>query len=90
MFDWDEANLSHIARHGVTPEEVEQAFANDPADGGLQEEEGEQRFYQIGVTDKHRCLSLITTWRGTQIRVVTAYPATKAAERYYWQKKRRQ
>jgi uncharacterized DUF497 family protein len=29
-FDWDDANAGHIARHGVTPEEVEQAFANDP------------------------------------------------------------
>jgi len=29
-FDWDDANAGHIARHGVTPEEVEQAFANEP------------------------------------------------------------
>ena len=29
-FDWDNQNTGHIARHGVTPEEVEQAFANDP------------------------------------------------------------
>jgi uncharacterized DUF497 family protein len=28
-FDWDGANTAHIARHGVTPAEVEQAFAND-------------------------------------------------------------
>ncbi len=29
-FERDDANLAHIARHGVTREEVEQAFANDP------------------------------------------------------------
>jgi uncharacterized DUF497 family protein len=29
-FDWDDANAGHIERHGVTPEEVEQAFGNEP------------------------------------------------------------
>jgi uncharacterized DUF497 family protein len=29
-FDWDEANLRHVARHGVTPEEAEEVVANDP------------------------------------------------------------
>ena len=29
-FDWDDANTGHIARHGVTPQEVEQALANSP------------------------------------------------------------
>jgi hypothetical protein len=29
-FDWDEANMRHIARHGVTPEEAEEAVTNDP------------------------------------------------------------
>jgi uncharacterized protein len=29
-FDWDEYNLSHIARHGVTAEEAEEAVMNDP------------------------------------------------------------
>ena len=29
-FDRDEANTGHIVRHAVTPEEVEQAFANHP------------------------------------------------------------
>ena len=25
-FDWDDSNRDHIARHGVTPEEAEQAY----------------------------------------------------------------
>jgi len=32
-FDWDDANTAHIARHSVTPKEVEQAFANNPLVG---------------------------------------------------------
>ena len=31
-FDWDEANVSHVARHKVSPEEAEQVILNDPVD----------------------------------------------------------
>jgi hypothetical protein len=29
-FDWDAANVAHIALHGITPEECEEAYANGP------------------------------------------------------------
>lgn len=29
-FDWDDANVRHIARHGVTPEDAEYVLANGP------------------------------------------------------------
>jgi hypothetical protein len=35
-FDWDEGNIGRIARHGVNPEEVEQAIRNHPLDLGAQ------------------------------------------------------
>jgi hypothetical protein len=28
-FDWDEANIGHVARHSVMPEEAEQVILND-------------------------------------------------------------
>ena len=34
-FDWDEANLGHIARHKLASREVEEAFANDLIDANL-------------------------------------------------------
>jgi hypothetical protein len=43
-YDWDAANVSHIARHSVTPEEVEQCFSNDPMDVGGDVVEGEERY----------------------------------------------
>jgi hypothetical protein len=33
-FDWDLANVRHIARHDVTPGEAEEALENDPVDPG--------------------------------------------------------
>ena len=31
-FDWNRANIKHIASHRVAPSEVEQVFANDEMD----------------------------------------------------------
>jgi hypothetical protein len=31
-FDWDAANIKHLARHNVEPAEAEQVILNDPVD----------------------------------------------------------
>ena len=41
QFDWKEANIAHIARHDVTPEEAEQVVENDPIDAGAVLRNGE-------------------------------------------------
>jgi uncharacterized DUF497 family protein len=87
VFDWDEENIRHIAEHGITPDEAEQVLRNDPADGGVQSSEGEERFVEVGVTDALRVLVVITTYRGALIRVVTAYPATPAFRNFYAREK---
>ena len=28
LFDWDVANVEHIARHGIAPDECEEAYRN--------------------------------------------------------------
>jgi hypothetical protein len=32
MFDWDEANIRHIAEHGVLPSEAEEVILRSPLD----------------------------------------------------------
>ncbi len=83
MFDWDEANVRHIARHGVTPEEAEQVLNNAPSDPVFQMYKDEERYFQYGVTDAYRVLVVVTTWRGDLIRIVTAYPAPPAIRQRY-------
>jgi uncharacterized DUF497 family protein len=78
LFDWDEDNIRHVAEHGVTPEEAEQVLINDPADGGVQNQDGEDRYVEVEVTDALRVLVVISTNRGELTRAVTAYPATPA------------
>jgi uncharacterized protein len=83
MFDWDEDNLKHVAEHGVEPFEAEEVVANDPLDLEEQFRNGEERLMQVGETNALRILVVITTWRGSKIRVVTAFPATPQLCRFY-------
>lgn len=77
MFDWDAANISHIARHRITPREAEEVATNDPIDLNVEIVNEEVRLTSVGPTKTGRFLVLITTDRGDGIRVVTAFPATR-------------
>ena len=77
-FDWDDANTGHMARHGVTPEEVEQAFAHRPlAVLATQKRKGEERVLCAGLTDAGRSLQFVYTMRRGKIRVITAHTARR-------------
>jgi uncharacterized protein len=74
-FDWDEAN---IGRHGVTPMEVEQAFANHPlVIMASQKRGGEERVLCAGLTDAGRALQFVYTRRRGRVRVITAHTAKR-------------
>jgi hypothetical protein len=92
VFEWDEANLGHIARHDVTEDEAQQVILGDPLDIEMQiAEEGndEERLLQIGETAKGRILQLLTTWRGGKVRVISAWDAPKQLKTYYLAEMRR-
>jgi uncharacterized DUF497 family protein len=83
LFDWDEANLAHVAEHDVTASEAEEAVSNSPLDIKKQARNGEERLMQIGETLSGRVLVVITTLRGVKTRVVTAFPASRAYRVFY-------
>ncbi len=73
-FDWDRANVAHIARHGITPEECEEAYRNGPMVIQLQERGREVRRLCLGETDAARLLTFVVTERQGKVRFVTAHP----------------
>src|SRR5271168_374726 len=81
-FDWDSANIEHIARHDVTPEEAEQVIQNDPLDAPAELRNGEKRTVHLGKTDAGRVLVVVTE-RNSMYRVVTARPAKKKERAFY-------
>lgn len=76
-FDWDEANIQHIARHEVKPEELEQLFVNDPIDIDFEVVDGEDRWTSIGHSNALRFLLVVWTMRQDTIRIVTARAASQ-------------
>ena len=82
-FDWDAANLSHIADHGVDSKETEQVLRNRPLDVEVQTRSGEERLVQIGETDQGRVLIVVITFRGERVRVITAFQSKSKLLRYW-------
>ena len=83
QFDWDEANTQHVVRHGVKPEEAEQAMVNDPLPVETNWRRGELRTVCVGRTDSGRRLAVVYTIRNDRIRIVTAYPIARKGRRTY-------
>jgi uncharacterized protein len=86
-FEWDEANIGHVAHHSVLPEEAEQVVLNDPIDLGPEFVEGEERYLNLGTTAKGRILLVVTTWREERIRVVTAFEPIKRLIQFYYEER---
>lgn len=87
-FEWDEANLAHIKRHNVIYQECEEVFYDQPIffydeKHSLKEE----RYGGYGVTKNKRALTLVFTFRGEKIRVVTTRDQHKKERLVYKQSK---
>ena len=81
---WDTGNVAHIARHGVTRDEVEQVCRSNPnvEQGYL----GRLRF--VGTTTAGRMIAVVLAPKGKGIYcVVTARPASRKERKQYTQVK---
>ena len=77
-FQWDEENIDHIARHGVSPEEVEEACYRRPF--VLKGRGGTYLIYS--QTDDGRYLLVVARYKGRgMIRVITSRDMTDAERR---------
>ena len=81
---WSDTDVEHIARHGVTPDEVEEAIASKPVwrRGRKHPETGRTSLYALGRTEAGRYLFVVLSPReGGRARCITARdmdPATRA------------
>jgi hypothetical protein len=87
VFDWDEANVRHLARHDVTVQEFERAAGNDPILLDYENVDGEDRWVGLGATPGLRVLKVAFTIREGRIRAITAFDASKKDARYYWRRR---
>jgi uncharacterized protein len=83
VFDWDSANVEHIARHRITPDECEEAYRNGPMVIERQRRKHERRRLCLGETNRGRLLTFVVIERSGKIRFVTAYPMATLQRRIY-------
>ena len=84
MFDWDEANADHVALHGVSVEEAEEAMLDRHRLSHPAHQTTEPRWAIVGATEAGRVLLVVFTHRRSLIRVVTARDAIARERRRYW------
>lgn len=79
-FEWDARNIGHIARHGVKPDEAEDAFQNEPVF-----RKGRSGFHTVyGRTEEGRYLFVVHIRKsGGVAHIITARNMTPAERRYY-------
>ena len=90
-FEWDSANISHIARHNVLQEEAEEIFFDQDSVLGEDFEHStiEKRFLIIAKTKEGRLLYQIFTFRGNKIRVISSRDINKKEVKLYEKETRR-
>lgn len=82
---WDSWNVKHIARHDVTPEEVDYLCHNDPLALRGQKK---NRLLLIGATEEKRILAVILESHGRGIYYpITAYSADSKDRALYYRLK---
>lgn len=69
-FDWNDANIDHIARHRVTPDEAEEVFQ----DRFIVRRSREGRYVALGRSEAGRYLMCVFEKRGPPgcLRIITA------------------
>src|SRR5437667_11509210 len=88
-FEWDEGNARKNEKHGVSQQEAEQVFFNEPVivleDARHSSEE--PRFHVLGKTNDERRLHITFTLRasGRRIRAISARPMHRNERTVYAQ-----
>ena len=86
LFAWDEDKAKENQRkHRVTFEEAETVFGDPLAKRFLDPDhsEGEERYLEIGHSDKRRLLIVSYTERQGRIWIISCRPATRKERRDY-------
>jgi len=86
-FEWDEAGKAGInhRKHGVRLPEAIPVF-DDPDAITIADDESdpsEQRFVALGMGAMGRLLVVVYTWRGENIRIISARPAEAHERKQY-------
>jgi uncharacterized protein len=88
-FEWDDDKAdSNFRKHGISFEEASSLFNSDPRSITLMDSEhsfDEERYIEIGRSQRGRVLFIIYTERRDRIRIISARQATSREAKLYEQ-----
>ena len=83
-YQWDkEKAKANLLKHGVSFADAATVFSDDSAMTIEDDDPDEQRLVTIGMDAFGRVLVVVYTWRGEDIRVISARKATARERRHY-------
>ena len=83
-YEWDENKAkSNRQKHGIDFADAVSVFADDTAITILDEHPDEERFATIGMNALGQILVVVYTWRGDNIRIISARKATRPERKQY-------
>lgn len=87
MITWDEGSVDHVAKHSVSPEEVEEALFNEEYPPLIMKGR-DGRLLAFSKTDGGRFLLIVLAIRYRKTRIVTARDMTEK-EKHFLRKKKK-
>lgn len=83
-FEWDPAKAAaNVRKHGILFADATLVLQDERAMTLQDEAQNEQRWVTIGMDALARVLTVVYTWRGDSIRIISARPATPNERRQY-------
>ena len=84
MFEWDRSKArQNDAKHGISFADTFGVFEGANALTLDQHVGGEERFVTIGMDGFGRLLVVVYTWRGENVRIISARKATRSEVQQY-------
>ena len=83
-YQWDNAKArSNLAKHGVVFADAVAVFEDEMALTITDDHPDENRFITLGMDTLGRLLVVVHTWRGDNIRLISARRATRNEQKQY-------
>jgi uncharacterized protein len=83
-YQWDrDKAASNLNKHGIDFADAVSVFSDDLATTVNDERFEEERFITIGIDAFGRVLVVVYTWRGDEIRLISARKATRTERNQY-------
>lgn len=83
-YQWDKNKAAiNLHKHGIDFADAVSVFSDDLSITVSEDRFDEERFITIGLDSFGRVLVVVFTWRGKEIRLISARPATRQERKQY-------